>query len=73
MFQKILSTLISARARQYFYALATAGLALLVGYGFIAPGHVPLWLGFLAALFAIGATGTATVVVRQQRKDGTLP
>ena len=68
----MLEKLTSAKARQYFYALATAVLALLVGYGVISPEQVPLWLGFAAALFAMGATTTAAVVVHQQRKDGTL-
>lgn len=68
----MLTHVTSPRARQYGYAVATALLALLVGYDIIAPDQVPLWLGFVAALFAIGATSTATLVVRQQRKDGTL-
>jgi hypothetical protein len=68
----MLAKLTTAKARQYLYALATALLALLVGYDIIAADQVPLWLGFVAALFAIGATSTATLVVRSQRKDGTL-
>lgn len=68
----MLDKLTSARARQWMYTVVTAALALLVGYGIIAPEHVPLWLGFAAALFAISATSTAAVVVHQQRRDGTL-
>jgi hypothetical protein len=62
----------SAQARQWLYTVVTAALALLVGYDIVAPDQVPLWLGFAAALFAIGATGTAAVAVSKQRKDGTL-
>lgn len=68
----MIEKLISARVRQWMYAVVTAGLALLVGYGIIAPEHVPLWLGFTAALFAIGATSTATAFVHKQRKDGMI-
>lgn len=68
----MLQNLTSSRGRQWMYSVATALLALFVGYGIIAPEHVPLWLGFVAALFAISATSTAAVVVSQQRRDGTL-
>lgn len=68
----MLQQLTTPKARQYFYAVSSALLAVLVGYGIIAPDQVPLWLGFLAALFAISATSTAAVVVAEQRKDGTL-
>ncbi len=69
----MLEKLASPRGREYLYALATAALAFAVGYDWIAPDKLPLWLGLVAALFAIGGTGTAFVAVRQQRKDGTLP
>lgn len=69
----MLAHITSPRARQYLYGLATAVLALLVGYDVIADDQVPLWLGVLAAVFAAGATSTATLVVRAQRRDGTLP
>lgn len=68
----LLKVLASARARQYLYALALALLAFAVGYEWIAPDKLPYWLGLIAAVFAMGATGTATLAVRQQRKDGTL-
>jgi len=60
------------RIRQYGYALATALLAFAVGYDWIAADKLPLWLGVLAAVFAMGATGTAALVVKAQRRDGTL-
>lgn len=60
------------RARQWLYGVATAVLALAVGYDWIAPDKLPLWLGLVAALFVISATSTAAVAVRKQRKDGTL-
>lgn len=63
---------ITAQAREYLYAVATAVLALAVGYDWIAPDKLPLWLGLTAAVFAIGATSTAAVVVHRQRKDGTV-
>lgn len=69
----MLEKLTSPRVRQYGYALATALLALAVGYDWISDDKLPLWLGVLAAVFAMGATSTATLVVRSQRADGTLP
>lgn len=69
---EMLEKLTNARVRQYFYALATAMLAFAVGYNWIAPDKLPLWLGVFAALFAISATATATVAVAKQRGDGTF-
>jgi hypothetical protein len=68
----MLEKLTSAQARQYFYVVSTAALAFAVGYDWIAADKLPLWLGLMAALFAISATGTAAMVVRKQRSDGTL-
>lgn len=68
----MLEKLTSAQARQYGYSLATALLAFAVGYDWITADQLPLWLGVLAAVFAMGATGTAALVVRKQRTDGTL-
>ena len=68
----MLEKLTSAQARQYGYAVATALLAFAVGYDWISADKLPLWLGLLAAVFAMGATGTAALVVRKQRADGTL-
>ncbi len=64
---------LTPRVRQYGYALSAAVLSLLTGYNIIAPEHVPLWLGVVAAVFAISATSTAAVMVRDQRKTGVLP
>lgn len=72
MLQTIIARLSSARARNYFYALSTAFLAFAVGYDWIAPDKLPLWLTLLAALFAVTSGGTATVVLSRQRKDGTV-
>lgn len=69
----MLSKLTSAKAVQYFYTVALAVLAFAVGYEWIAPDKLPLWLGLTAAVFGMGATGTAAVRVHLQRKDGTLP
>lgn len=69
----MIEQLTSARARQWGYTLATAALALLVGYDIVAADHqVPLWLGVIAVLLAITATSTAAVVVAEQRRNGTL-
>lgn len=68
----MIEKLTSAQARQWFYTLITAALAVLVFYGILSPESVPLWLGLAAALFAVSGTGTAALVVRSQRKDGTL-
>jgi hypothetical protein len=64
-------TLPTAAVRQYLYVVATAALAVAVFYGVVEADAVPLWLGLVAALAAVG-NGTAAVAVRQQRKDGTL-
>ena len=68
----MLEKLTSAQARQWFYTVVTAGLAVLVFYDVLSVDSVPLWLGLAAALFAISGTGTAALVVRRQRTDGTL-
>lgn len=68
----MIDKLTSARGRQWMYSISTALLALLVGYNIVAPEHVPLWLGFVAALLAISATSTAAVTVKQQRDAGIL-
>ena len=68
----MLEKLTTPQSRQYGYALATALLALAVGYDWISDDKLPLWLGVLAALFAMGATSTAALVVRAQRGNGTL-
>jgi hypothetical protein len=71
--EPILRRITTAQAAQYFYTLALALLAFAIGYDWIADDKLPLWLGLLAALFGMGATGTAALRVRQQRKDGILP
>lgn len=68
MFQNITK----AQLCQYLYAVATAALAFAVGYEWIAPDKLPLWLGLIAALLGGTATLTATVRTAKQRKDGTL-
>lgn len=68
----MLQKLTTPKSRQWLYSIATAVLALLVGYDVIAAEQVPLWLGVVAAVFATGAMGTAAAVVREQRRDGTL-
>lgn len=68
----MLHKLTSSGARLWLYSIATAVLAVLVFYRILSPESVPLWLALLAAIFGMGATGTAAVKVHQQRKDGTL-
>lgn len=72
MLDKIVALLSSARTRNYFYALSTAFLAFAVGYDWISPDKLPLWLSLLAAVFAITSGSTATMVLSKQRKDGTV-
>jgi len=72
MLTKIIAAISSARARNYFYALSTAFLAVAVSYDLIAPEQLPVWLTLLAALFAISGGGTATAVLAKQRRDGTV-
>ena len=69
----MLEKLTTARARQHYYSIVTAALAVLVFYDIVSADSVPLWLGLVAAVFAVSATGTAAVVTRQQRRDGVLP
>lgn len=59
------------QARQWFYTVAAAALAVAVYYGFVHADAVPLWLGLVAAIGALG-NGGAAVVVKSQRRDGTL-
>jgi len=72
MLSKIIAAISSARFRNYLYSLACALLAFAVGYDWISPDKLPLWLTLLAALFAITGTGTASLVLAKQRRDGTV-
>jgi hypothetical protein len=67
-----LPKLTTAQVCQYLYTVATAALTFAVGYDWIAPDKLPLWMGLIAAILAISVTGTAAVRVRRQRRDGTL-
>lgn len=71
MLQKIVATATSPKARLWLYSVATAVLAILVGYGIVEADKVPLWLGLIAALGALG-NGTAAVNTHRQIKDGVL-
>ncbi|SDD58122.1 2 TMS Phage Holin (M2 Hol) Family [Mycolicibacterium neoaurum] len=66
----------TARQRQWLYGVALAAIALLVTYKIIDPAHAPLWLDLAVNVIGLGvptaATGTATVVLKEQRKDGTV-
>jgi len=64
--------LLTPKVRNYLYAVATAAMAVAVAYGLISPDQVPLWLSLAAALLAITATSTATVVTKAQRDTGQL-
>lgn len=71
MLAKIAAKLTDPKTRLYLYGIATALLAILVGYGVIEADKVPLWLGLFAAVGMIG-NGTAAVNTRRQIKDGIL-
>ncbi|UGU31398.1 hypothetical protein LT350_00030 [Mycolicibacterium smegmatis] len=58
--------------RQWLYGVAVSALAVAVLYKVVAPEHVPAWLDLIANILGVGGTGTAAVVLNQQRKDGTL-
>lgn len=58
--------------RQQLYYVASAALAILIAYNLVAPEHAPLWLDLAANILGIGGTGTAAVVLKGQRKDGTV-
>ena len=66
----------TARQRQWLYGLAVAAVAILVTYKVIDPAHAPLWLDLFINVVGIGtpavASGTAAVVVKKQREDGTV-
>ena len=71
MFARIAAKLTDPKTRLYLYGIATALLAVLVGYGAIEADKVPLWLGLFAAVGMVG-NATATVNTHRQIKDGTL-
>lgn len=71
MLAKIAAKLTDPKTRLYLYGIATALLAILVGYGVIEADKVPLWLGLFAAVGAVSTT-TAGVNLVKQRRDGTL-
>jgi hypothetical protein len=62
----------NAQVRQWIYGVVTAVLAVLVVYKIVDADAVPLWLTLAAAILGVGATGTATVAVSKQRKNGSL-
>ena len=72
----MIERLTTPKGRQWLYGIAVVALALLGAYKIIDPAHAPLWLDLAANILGIGvptaATGTATLVVRTQRRDGTL-
>lgn len=72
MLDKLIAVTKNTKVILWLYTIATALLALLVGYGFIAPDKLPLWLGLVAAVFGMGATSTAGVRLYGQRRDGIL-
>lgn len=72
MLEKWIARLTSPRGINWLYTVATAALALLVGYGVIAPDKLPLWLALMAATLGMGATGTAALRLHGQRRDGVL-
>ncbi|MCG7595937.1 hypothetical protein [Mycobacterium sp. PSTR-4-N] len=69
-------TKLTAEQRQRLYGSAAAVLVLLGIYKIVAPEDAPLWLNLVANILGLGypavASTTATVVVKQQREDGTL-
>lgn len=64
--------LTTPKARNWLYGIAFSGLTVAVAYNLVAPEHVPVWLDLAANLLGVGGTGTAAVVLKQQRKDGTV-
>lgn len=66
----------TARQRQWLYGISLAAIALLVTYKIVDPAHAPLWLDLVVNIVGIGtptaASGTAAVVLKEQRKDGTV-
>ncbi|MCG7610324.1 hypothetical protein [Mycobacterium sp. CnD-18-1] len=71
MLDKIAAKLTDPKTRLWLYTVASALLAVLVGYGVVEADKVPLWLGLFAAVGMVG-NGTAAVNTRRQIKDGIL-
>ena len=63
---------LTAQQRNWLYGIACALLAVAVTYKLIDPAHAPLWLDLAANILGIGGTGTAAVVLKTQRADGTV-
>lgn len=59
----------NAQLRQYLYGIITVAVPILVVYGIVKAEDVPMWIALAAAVLG---TGTATVAVTKQRRDGTL-
>lgn len=72
MLETLIAKLTSPKAINWFYTVACAVLAFAVGYDWIAADKLPLWLGLTSAVLGIGATGTASLRLAKQRRDGTL-
>lgn len=59
----------SPAARQWLYRISTVVVPLLLAYGVVDADKVALWLALAGAVLG---TGTASVALKQQRRDGTL-
>lgn len=68
----MLDKLTTPKARNWLYGIAAAALTAAVAYNLVAPEHVPVWLDLAANILGVGGTGTAAVVLKHQRKDGTV-
>ncbi|MGB0971624.1 MAG: phage holin [Mycobacterium sp.] len=72
----MLERLTTPKGRQRLYGIAVVAIALLVTYKIVEPEHAPLWLDLAANILGLGvptaAAGTANLVVRDQRRNGTL-
>lgn len=59
----------SPQVRQWLYRVATVLVPILIAYGILDAQQAALWLSLAAAVLG---TGTASIAVAQQRRDGTL-
>jgi uncharacterized transporter YbjL len=67
---KIADTITNPQVRQWCYGILTVAVPLLIGYGILDAVQAALWLALGGAVLG---TGTATLAVASQRKNGTLP
>lgn len=62
----------SERVRAYIYAVLTAAVPLLIGYGILTAEQAALWLGLAAAALGLGLATANTSTKPNQRGAGEV-